>query len=1110
MTSGLRFVDWSLRGKLAALIVIVSLLPLAFSTLLDIRDTRQLLAEQTDELLSSRADQLALALDNFNDSYQHVAERLGHVPNVLQIVSQPLSSLTPADTSVLHSLLEVLPTNDHNALATAIVDVDGVVRASSSNSLERVGLSDRSYVQQCLKTRAAPDTTMQFSPAEIGALPAVVYGAPIWTADKRFVGLALVWARASGVWDLMRAANSQAGENSFGVLFDHDGIRIGHTYSDDIVFHPGAQLNQGLRNRLIAEQRFGPKTRELLEDVRAFPQQYQLAVADSPDVRAFSGYAPVNQQTNLGVGRRLKSAGWTVFYMIPEASVLALTRQMAHRKELFGALITLIALAIGVLFAAIILSPIRQMSEATETIAAGDLSTRVGVTRRDELGRLAASFNRMAARVQEQAQELRRSHDQLELRVREEVAERTRTQGLLNGIVESSDDAIISKNLEGTIMSWNPAAERLFGYSAAEALGTSILMIFPPDRVHEEAGILQRIARGESVDHFETVRKRADGSHVEISATVSPLRDPSGRVVGASKIARDIGDRKAQERRLRAQLERLSLLQEITRAIAQRLDLSSIFNVVASTLEDHLPVDFCCVCLTVPPATTLTVNSVGPRSAAIARRVRLQESAPIDIGTNGLTRCLNGLLVYEPELSQVDCPLAASLLEGDLHSMVVSPLGAEQHVFGLLITARRAPHAFSSSECEFLKQVAEHTALAAQQARLYGELQVAYDHLRRTQHSAMQQERLRALGQMASGIAHDINNALSPAALYAQSLLEHDKTLSAEAREQLATIERSIVDVAKTVARMRQFYSPRDSALATDLIDLNALAQHVIDLTRPKWSAMPQERGIVIQVETQFTPGLPRIVGAENEVTDAITNIVLNAVDAMPRGGTLSVRTHRLEEGPVGLEVSDTGIGMDEAVRSRCLEPFFTTKGERGTGLGLAMVYGMAKRHDAELSIASQVGRGTTLSIAFRNLADSDTTATRESRRPIRALHLLAVEDDPLVLQSVRDILEQDGHRVYTAEGGQSGIDVFAAARANGEPFDVVITDLGMPVVDGRAVATAIKSMSARTPVILLTGWGYRLIEERDTPENVDLVLSKPPQLAQLREALAELTGALS
>jgi signal transduction histidine kinase/ActR/RegA family two-component response regulator len=530
--------------------------------------------------------------------------------------------------------------------------------------------------------------------------------------------------------------------------------------------------------------------------------------------------------------------------------------------------------------------------------------------------------------------------------------------------------------------------------------------------------------------------------------------------------------------------------------------------VVAGALEQQFPLDFCCVCLAESGAaeSMLAVTTVGPRSDPAAWRIGLQIGARVDVGQNGLSRCLTGQLAYEPDLRQVSCPLAVSLASDDLRSLVVAPLSAEKHVFGLLIAARRAVGAFSSSECEFLKQMAEHTALAAQQARLYTELQTAYDDLRRTQQSVMQQERLRALGQMASGIAHDINNALSPAALYAQSLLETEASLSPEAREQLRTIERSVVDVAKTVTRMRQFYRPRDAELSLDPVDLNTVVSHVVDLTRPKWSAMAQERGVVVKVDTDYAAELPPILGAENEISDAITNLVLNAVDAMPQGGTLSLRTYVTPTGGVCVEVRDTGVGMEESVRQRCLEPFFTTKGERGTGLGLAMVYGMAKRHDANLAIDSALGVGTTVRILFTQIADQVIAPDRRARRPDRAMRILAVEDDPLVLQSVRTILEQDGHDVYTADGGQSGIDVFAAAQANGAAFDVVITDLGMPMVDGRAVAAAIKSMSAPTPVILLTGWGQRLLEEGDMPPHVDRVLSKPPQLAQLREALADVS----
>jgi CheY-like chemotaxis protein len=206
------------------------------------------------------------------------------------------------------------------------------------------------------------------------------------------------------------------------------------------------------------------------------------------------------------------------------------------------------------------------------------------------------------------------------------------------------------------------------------------------------------------------------------------------------------------------------------------------------------------------------------------------------------------------------------------------------------------------------------------------------------------------------------------------------------------------------------------------------------------------------------------------------------------------------------IEVSDTGVGMDEDTRRRCLEPFFTTKGERGTGLGLAMVYGIVRRHNAEIEIESVVGKGTTMRMSF------PIPATQEAGPSQRAAvftvpsrqRILIVDDDPLLIKSLRDALETDGHIVTPANGGQAGIDTFQKAKADGEIFDVVITDLGMPNVDGRRVAAAIKEASATTPVIMLTGWGQRITAEGDIPPFVDRVLNKPPKLKELREALAQ------
>jgi PAS domain S-box-containing protein len=714
---------------------------------------------------------------------------------------------------------------------------------------------------------------------------------------------------------------------------------------------------------------------------------------------------------------------------------------------------------------------------------------------------------------------LRDAKDELEVRVQERTAQLERAAEMnarLAAIIEYSDDAIASKDLDGIITSWNPGAERLFGYSAQEAVGRPMAMLIPPERPGEEPIILARIARGEATDHFETVRIRKDGRSVDVSVTISPIRDSQGRIIGASKIARDTTERKLAEARVQAQLARLNLLQQITRAIGERQDIQSIFQVVIRTLEENLPVDFCCICLHDPAERCLIVTSVGSESEATAMELALTEQSRVEIDPNGLSRCVGGRLVYEADIGQVPFPFPQRLVRGGLSAMVAAPLLVESKVFGVLIAARRRAHSFTSGECEFLRQVSEHVALATHQAQLYGALQQAYEDLRQTQKAVLQQERLLALGQMASGIAHDINNAISPVALYTESLLDREPGLSPRARSHLETIQRAIDDVAQTVARMREFYRQREPQVMLVPVDMNRVVHQVVDLTRANWSDMAQQRGIAIEVRTELAPDLPAIMGADNEIREALTNLIFNAVDAMPNGGPLTLRTRVAqqeglpsEDAPirrfVQVEVIDSGIGMDEDTRRRCLEPFFTTKGERGTGLGLAMVYGAMQRHSADIDIDSEVGKGTTIRLSFAiptTLAGG--TLMPVMPRVVAPVRILVVDDDPLVLKSLRDTLEAEGHGVTTADGGQAGIDAFLEAHAQGNPFPVVITDLGMPYVDGRRVSSEVKTAAPGTVVLLLTGWGQRLVAGGDIPPHVDRVLSKPPKLRELREALAQ------
>jgi PAS domain S-box-containing protein len=599
-----------------------------------------------------------------------------------------------------------------------------------------------------------------------------------------------------------------------------------------------------------------------------------------------------------------------------------------------------------------------------------------------------------------------------------------------------------------------------------------------------------------------------DGNLAWFMTTKMPWRDKDGNVIGTFGTSKDVTVIKEIEQKLQTQLERVKLLDQTTRAIGERQDLRSIYQVVISRLEDHLPVDFACVCAHDPVANTLTVTGVGVRSEEVARSMGLMENTGIAIDKNGLARCLRGHLVYEADTSKVQFPFPQRLSAAGLQSVVFAPLQVESQIFGILMVARHQPESFSSPDCEFLKQLSDHVALAAHQAQLYTALQRAFDELRQTQQAVMQQERLRALGQMASGIAHDINNAIAPVSLYTESLLETEANLSARARDYLQTIQRSIEDVAHTVARMREFYRQREPLLNFAPAMVNDLVKQVIDLSRARWSDIPQQRGAVIKMVTDLAPDLPAVMAVESEIREALVNLIFNAADAMPDGGTLTVRT-KVPPGPaarrrIAVEVCDTGIGMDEATRRRCLEPFFTTKGERGTGLGLAMVYGIVQRHAGEIEVESAPGKGTTFRLYFpigATPSEVGKSAT-ELTVPVRQ-RILIVDDDPLLVRSLRDILEGDGHHVVCANGGQQGIDTFRAACGGRDGFAIVVTDLGMPTVDGRQVASAVKAASASTPVILLTGWGERLLAEGDVPPGVDEVLSKPPKLRDLRQALA-------
>jgi len=406
------------------------------------------------------------------------------------------------------------------------------------------------------------------------------------------------------------------------------------------------------------------------------------------------------------------------------------------------------------------------------------------------------------------------------------------------------------------------------------------------------------------------------------------------------------------------------------------------------------------------------------------------------------------------------------------------------------------------------------------QVRVTEGLQRAYEELRRTQHVVVQQERLRALGQMASGVAHDVNNALSPIVAYSELLLSTLPDLPEVSKHYLQTINQAGGDIAQIVARMREFYRRRSDTEQLTQVNINKVIEEVIELTRPRWRDLSQRQGVSINVQCELEPEPFLLHSDAGELREALINLVFNAVDAMPQGGTITFVTRSLH-GPVSevsgaserqlqVEVKDNGIGMDEKTRQHCLEPFFSTKAQRGgTGLGLAMVYGMIQRHDGIIEIDSAPGRGTCVRLIFPVQENPPQTVrgTSPQVKPKRSLHILCIDDDAQVRQLLDDCLTHFNHRVMVASGGEHGMELFRAAMLKNQPYEVVITDLGMPKMDGHQVARTIKAESPNTPIIMMTGWGTIMREEGETALEVDAVIGKPPRMKELNDLLLRVTA---
>jgi signal transduction histidine kinase/CheY-like chemotaxis protein len=421
--------------------------------------------------------------------------------------------------------------------------------------------------------------------------------------------------------------------------------------------------------------------------------------------------------------------------------------------------------------------------------------------------------------------------------------------------------------------------------------------------------------------------------------------------------------------------------------------------------------------------------------------------------------------------------------------LLVVPIVRKGDVIGAMTLVARPRHRWERSSVDLAVAIAGEIALVAENVRLYRDVQTKAERL-------VQGETLRALGELAGGAAHHLNNLLT--IVVGRTQLLHRTVKDERVQRPLATIERAAKDGAEVVRRLQQFAGMRRTAQSRP-VDLNEIVTEVIELTRDRWQDAARAAGLEIIVEPRLG-GLPMLDGDEPALRELLTNLVMNAVDAMPAGGRITIET-RQERGHALLSVTDTGSGMSDEVRLRAHEPFFTTKGVKSTGLGLSVSYGIARQHGGEVTIRSQEGRGTTIVVQLPLPAVGEAEPPPPPVPTRRPLRILLVDDEPDVRLALAEMLASEMHTVTPASSGDE-----ALRRLDSDgSIELVLTDLVMPVMNGWEIAAAVKARRPALPVGVITGWG-------DLPEtvagpraSVDFVIAKPINLDELADAVARL-----
>jgi PAS domain S-box-containing protein len=680
---------------------------------------------------------------------------------------------------------------------------------------------------------------------------------------------------------------------------------------------------------------------------------------------------------------------------------------------------------------------------------------------------------------------------------------------LFTALVHSSDDAIVTKDLNSIVTSWNPAAEQMFGYTRAEMIGRSIRTIIPDDRQYEEDEVLARIRAGEAVDHFETIRKRKDGSFIDISLSISPIRDDKGTIVGASKIARDITDRlraRAVEERNRRQAAFLSrLTSTFAASLEPRQILASFVELSVPHFADWSAVD---VLQENGQIERIAAAHVDPAKVDLINELRQQYENPrTPLSPTSVIRTRQASVVLDltdsvlVDISAGNAERLRILRTLGPVSYLCLPLTVQGRTIGAVTLARaESGRRFDEEDVRIAEDATSRAALAVDNARTYAELQTA---------NQLKDEFLATL-------SHELRTPLN--AILGYSRMLRSGILKNDRREQaLETLERNATSLTQMVEDVLDVsrIAAGKIRLHIQSVDLGVVLRDALATIAPAAEA----KGV--RLESILEPHIGAVSGDPDRLQQVIWNLLSNAVKFTPRGGRVQLRLQRVNS-HVEVTVSDTGIGISEDFLPHLFERFrqgdsTTTRTHGGLGLGLAIARRIVELHGGRVHAFSPgKGMGATFRVELPVMivhTESEVDRRVHPRVDVRRapmefaslpdICVLAVDDDPDALGLVREILESAGARVRTATSARG-----ALASIAEEVPDVLVSDLGMPGMDGFELiqrVRAIEGAAKDVPAAALTAYARSEDRAKALRLGFEMHLAKPIEPSELIAAVASL-----